>query len=236
MSIKVMSYVWEHCTVGGTELLCLLAIADFADDKGAAYPSVATLAKKIRMSERNTHYLLGKLIQSGDLEIERGAGPYGCNLYRVQTLQGVQSLQGCKVCSPDIDLGVLAQPTENTENSCDTSQTRGAKFAGVQSLQGVQPTAPKPSLSISKNKYRIRSKEKREKFSLPEWLDPHRDVWDAWVEARTKAKHPPTNWAKELAVTKLERMRDEGHNPRRLLADAAFNNWQSFYPPKEPHA
>ena len=72
-----------------------------------------------------------------------------------------------------------------------------------------------------------------QKFTFPVWLEPHRDVWDAWIAARTKAKHPPTEWALSLAVTKLERMQADGHNVRRLLADAAFHNWQSFYVPKE---
>jgi hypothetical protein len=89
-----MSSVWEKSDLGGTELLCLLAISDFANDRGIAFPSVATLAKKIRMSERNTHYLLKKLVEKGELEIEVNAGPGGCNLFRVQTLQG-----GCKPCT-----------------------------------------------------------------------------------------------------------------------------------------
>ena len=71
------------------------------------------------------------------------------------------------------------------------------------------------------------------KFVFPEWLEPNRDVWDAWVEARTRAKHPPTDWAKFLAVSKLEQMKLDGHNVRRLLADAAFHNWQSFYVTKD---
>jgi len=79
----------------------------------------------------------------------------------------------------------------------------------------------------------IGSRKRSPVFVLPEWLLKDKDVWDAWVEARTKSKKPPTNWAKSLAVTKLERMKEEGHNTRRLLADAAYNNWQSFYPPKE---
>lgn len=99
MAISVMTDVWEKSRARGTELLLLLAIADFANQDGVAYPSVPTLAKKIRMSERNTHYLLKKLATAGELEIMRNAGPRGCNLFRVQTLQyanfaGVQSVVG----------------------------------------------------------------------------------------------------------------------------------------------
>ncbi len=88
MAIRTMSLVWDHSTLGGTELLLLLAIADFADETGRAWPSVATLAKKIRMSERNARYLLKKIAATGELVVEHGKGPRGCNLFRVQTLQG----------------------------------------------------------------------------------------------------------------------------------------------------
>ena len=66
-------------------------------------------------------------------------------------------------------------------------------------------------------------------FHLPEWLKANEDVWDAWIEARIRSKHPPTSWAKSLACTKLEKMQAEGCNVRALLADAAFHNWSSFW-------
>ena len=86
VSIRAMAAVWKHCKAGGVELLVMLAIADRADDEGAAYPSLQTLATKIRMSPRNTRYLISKLEKSGELEIERNAGPHGCNLFRVKCL------------------------------------------------------------------------------------------------------------------------------------------------------
>lgn len=98
MSIKVTTTIWERSKLGGSELLLLLAIADFASDEGVAFPSVQTLAKKIRMSVRNTRYLLAKLGQSGEIAIERNAGPGGCNVFRVgltgtANLAGLQTLQ-----------------------------------------------------------------------------------------------------------------------------------------------
>jgi uncharacterized phage protein (TIGR02220 family) len=114
-----MSAVWEESSLGGTELLLLLAIADYANQDGTAFPSVPTLANKIRMSERNTHYLLKKIAESGELDIQRNAGPKGCNLYRVKTLQGAKAAR--------------VQPMAG----------RGA----TGSAKGVQPTAPEPSLN-----------------------------------------------------------------------------------------
>lgn len=41
MSIKVMSYVWDGYPGSGSELLAMLAMADWCDDKGGSlYPSM----------------------------------------------------------------------------------------------------------------------------------------------------------------------------------------------------
>lgn len=100
MSVRVQASIWKNSKHGGSPLLLLLAIGDFADDHGVAHPSVRTLAEKTKLSERGVQYLIHRLIQSGELKIERGAGPKGCNLFRVQFVQGckhgapVQTVQG----------------------------------------------------------------------------------------------------------------------------------------------
>jgi hypothetical protein len=83
MSIAVMTAVWEHSKHQDSALLVLLALADFSDDLGRSYPSVSTLAKKARTSERTCQRVLRKLQRSGELEIEERSGPMGCNVYRV---------------------------------------------------------------------------------------------------------------------------------------------------------
>jgi hypothetical protein len=90
VSIKVSTYVWEYSEHKGTALLLMLAIADHAhDDGGGAYPSIATLARKARTSERNVKLLLPKLEGSGELEVRRSKGPRGTNLYRVKILHPI---------------------------------------------------------------------------------------------------------------------------------------------------
>ena len=119
MSIRITSEVWQNAPVGGTELLCLLALADFANDAGEAYPSIATLAGKLRMSERNTQYLLKKLEAQGLLRILRSTGPKGCNLYQVQTSHTAK-----------------AAPVQSV--ACE---------GAMGSVKPVQTPAPKPSLN-----------------------------------------------------------------------------------------
>jgi len=78
-----MARVWEKSRHKGSDLLMMLAIADFADDDGRAYPAVPTLAAKCRTTPRHTNRILAGLRASGELEIRVNEGPRGTNLYRV---------------------------------------------------------------------------------------------------------------------------------------------------------
>lgn len=114
MSAQCTGRVWRYSKHKGSDLLVLLAIADHAKDDGTgAWPSVASIAQKTRLSERNVRYSLKKLEASGELVVERNAGPKGANLYQI-------TLDGCNLCIP-------AEPAPST-----------AKSAGVQSLHGCK--------------------------------------------------------------------------------------------------
>jgi len=84
MSVRVSNYVWRHSKQKGAALLLLLAIADQADDDGRnAWPSVATLAKKIRMTSRSVQLLTERLVAGGELRVEEGGGKHGTHRYSV---------------------------------------------------------------------------------------------------------------------------------------------------------
>jgi len=87
VSVYVSAYVWENSKHSGTELLLLLAIADIANREGMAWPSVATLGRMIRMSERNTRRALRHLEAAGELKTLRNKGPNGCHLYQVHMIE-----------------------------------------------------------------------------------------------------------------------------------------------------
>lgn len=123
MSVRKMAEVWELSRHAGTHLLMLLAIADFADDDGRAYPSVASLSRKCRMKPRNAQTILAGLRESGELVIRMGEGPRGTNLYRIPPLQRIAPLQdsaplqrnapgGAKDCAYPLQ-GIAPKPSVN---------------------------------------------------------------------------------------------------------------------------
>lgn len=89
MSIKVMNAVWAYADCKSSELLVLLALADFSDDNGEnAYPSMATLAKKARLSDKQVRRVVQTLVELKLLEIvEEGGWKHGrnrSNSYRIR--------------------------------------------------------------------------------------------------------------------------------------------------------
>jgi hypothetical protein len=114
MATKITTEVWEHSKAKGSALLLLLALADFADsDHAQCWPAVQRLAFMIRMSERNTQYLLRKLAADGHIAIKLRGSPRKTNLYQVlrpwckdcavQTTEGAtgRTGDGAKVFAPD---------------------------------------------------------------------------------------------------------------------------------------
>ena len=143
MSVHVSDLVWRCSKHSGTELLMLLALADWSDDKGYSFPSIAVLATKCRMSPRNAGYLLKALLDSGELEVKMNAGfkgPHGStNLYRiaVKKLEAAQSDARVQPAA-GVQHAAGVQPAAGVQSSV----ARGE--AGFQ--EGVKPTAPNTSL------------------------------------------------------------------------------------------
>lgn len=132
MSVRVLSWVWDHSGAKGNDLLVLLAIADNANDEGTAYPGVTLLARKTKLHSRTVQRSLRTLRTHGELKIEFNKGGSDDlppdkrpNLY---TIKGYVATR--QIATPDPS-GV----TETSERG-DSGGTRG-----------VAALSPKPSLN-----------------------------------------------------------------------------------------
>jgi len=123
MSIRVMDRVWQHSQQSSGALLVLLAIADFADDEGVAFPSIGTLARKARLSERQVQRVIAELVAAQELAVTPGKGRAGSHLYRV----------------------IVGGPQQEARG--DNMSPRHRCRAGVTICHrpGVTPASPKPS-------------------------------------------------------------------------------------------
>lgn len=65
-----MTHVWEAFPASGSELLCMLAMADWCNDQGESlHPSMRSIAKKIRVSEKQARRIVHGLEQEGYLSV-----------------------------------------------------------------------------------------------------------------------------------------------------------------------
>lgn len=147
MSIQAIDWVLTHeRTTTGTDRVVLIALANYADEAGECWPSIARLARDANIGERNVRYVLDRLVAAGLVERVRQGATNGRirpdrrpNLYRL-TLSTTHR-DGVQPSAPR-DVDGVQQPSE-----------RGATAF----RHGVQAPAPKPSIEPSKNRARRRS-------------------------------------------------------------------------------
>ena len=88
ISIQAMSWVIEKSQHKGSSFVVLLMIANCADPKGAnAFPGFEKLARDSRITIRQITNIIPVLERSGELLVQRGAGPHGTNRYTVNMAQ-----------------------------------------------------------------------------------------------------------------------------------------------------
>lgn len=80
MSVRIMSAIWDM-DFSPVEKLILLAVADWANDDGVAWPSIAKLAKKTGCGERTVQRTLRAAEKSGLITRHENPGK-GCS-YRI---------------------------------------------------------------------------------------------------------------------------------------------------------
>jgi len=67
-------------------------------------------------------------------------------------------------------------------------------------------------------------------IDLPDWLDP--DVWFDYVDHRRTIKKPMSKRAKELAIMKLDNLR-QSEDPRFIVDRSIDSGWAGLFPQKE---
>ncbi|MBK0032723.1 helix-turn-helix domain-containing protein [Erwinia sp. S43] len=88
MSVKLSAFVWDGCAAAGmkiTSVAIMARLADFSNDEGVCWPSVATIARQIGAGPSTVRTALGKLEQDGWISrtARRKGNRNGSNLYQI---------------------------------------------------------------------------------------------------------------------------------------------------------
>lgn len=214
MSIKVVTLVWDNFPGSGSELLAMLALADWGNDEGGSiHPSILTLARKIRTSESQARRVLRKLEADGFLRVvgnHEGGAPGSTRRY-------------------EINVGLLRQITiEGITGSADATPRTDAtprmdaRDGSHGCARRVAPMQAEPLLT-TKEPLRVDTRAS----ALPDWL-PQAE-WQAFLIMRKGIKKPLTDHGITLAIKKLDDLRLAGHPPADVLNQSTLNCWQGLF-------
>ena len=93
--------------------------------------------------------------------------------------------------------------------------------------EALQKPDRSPTTKEERNK-EIKKKENKEDF--PEWVP--QEEFKEYKKMRIGIKKPMTDRAIELAILKLESLKEKGHDPKKVLEQSTFNSWQGLFPLK----
>ena len=149
MSVRIISAVWDGFPGGGSELLALLALADWADDEGRCFPSISAISRKVRLKERQAQRIVHKLIDDGFIRVtgnQFGGAPGSSRQYRIV----LDKLTGVAHDTPMRETGVME----------DADGCHGRRETGV---THDTLTVIEPSITVKENAQAHSSVGKKEK-------------------------------------------------------------------------
>lgn len=180
VSIKAMSTVWDVFPNGGTDLLTLLALADWSDDSGRCYPSIGAIAKKTRLSTSQARRVVHALIEDGFVSVlgnEYGGAPGATRQYQIN----LDRLTAGADAPPTTSAS--ATPTASTDARGTASahardgwrgcaETASAHASQTVSEPSVNHQVVAQALSASPKKAKV----KRQEITFSAWLEQVKQV------------------------------------------------------------
>ena len=224
MSIRVMSWVWDHGPSDRGELLVLLALADFADDDGNCWPAMVKVAEKARVCERGARKIIRRLEEIGLLKTVVGGGRHGCNQYRIAienperrspTKPGTADRPGTVNPVPRSPRNAVPPEPENTKPGTGEQKTRNRGSA-------------EPSGSIidpSERRGRAGAREDAEIVATLSQVMPEDTALD--YVAHRKAKRAKLTLR---AATLVARSLDGHADPVAVVEASIANGWTGVFP------
>ena len=239
MSIKVMTYVWDGYPGSGSELLALLAMADWCDDRGGSlYPSMRAVGEKIRVSEKQARRIVQSLSAQGYLSVignANGGAPgttkqFRLNVEKLKALADEKEQTPPAHVTPPIDVTPPMQGIEGSHTGVQRAPMGGSQSTieppynqylnTVAAPVALAPTKP-AAMTAS------RSSKPKDDFLLPDWIDASH--WQAW-RSHPKLKNA-TAAQKQIAVEKLAKWREAGEDFAGALENAAASGYQGLFLP-----
>lgn len=213
----------------------LAAVLRHADDSWLAFPGTRIISGLARLAASNVITSIGKLERFGYLRVTR-RGQRKRQDFQLLTPPDVlesaparkssgfgKSAPARKSSGNGATAAVDKSSTENTSAPVDMKLSAPVDRNLLLLCTGTEGTL-EGTIEVTK---RARAK-KQDNIVLPNWIPS--DAWEMWIDHRKQVGRKFTQEAQRLAIRRLETLRAEGHDPRKLIELAIESCWSSFNP------
>jgi hypothetical protein len=236
LSVKALSIVFDATIRPPTNKLLAAVLADWCDDRGGSlFPSMARIAEKVGISRSQAQRIVHGFVSEGLLSVVANAGggkPGVTPHYRLH-LERIEALQGTGRTG--------ATGSTSATGSVDATGRIGAVEGSHGHTEGVAPThetgSADATLTTSDTSEILQRSQRGRRLAcaaavadLPDWIP--QDTWHDFEQMRKSMRKPMTQAASRLIVKKLEELREEGHEPQRVLEQSIQNSWVGVFPLK----
>ena len=210
MSVRVISAVWDGFPgAGGSELLVMLALADWSDDEGRCWPSMDAIARKARLSRSQAQRIAHRLIKVGFLQVtgnDAGGAPGMTRRYQIN----LRALTGRTHATGSADATGRTDAQDGSHPCGETGRTDATQTVSEPSVnRQIETRARKPRMPV-------------------DWISKLIDAGVCrqhaadWLKVRGKPL-TPTAW--NSVVTEAGKA---GITPAEAVRIAAENSWRGF--------
>lgn len=131
----------------------------------------------------------------------------------------------------DFHLKVNDKANHKVSQTPSSSSSSSSSSSNTENQNNTPPITP-PFKNPNEEAQKPEPKKKAPKqtidakaLALPEFLLPHKKLWDGWVDVRKLKSIPDTENAINLSIIRLKRLKDEGFDPGDVLTFANEKAW-----------
>jgi hypothetical protein len=166
VSVRVLSWVFDHATVRGAAWQVLVVLADTCDEEGAnAYPSRQRIALRTNLTEKAVREAWALLEREGWIEHD-GWSPRGTRQWRIvmSKVTPRKAMRGERPPVPTVPPG-----TNGIAGNTESPGAPEVPAPGTDGAQGGNPRSPEPSIQPPREP----SKRREEPIGFDEWAGYH---------------------------------------------------------------
>lgn len=156
---------------------------------------------------------------------------------KTTAIRAIRRLEGAGWIVPNKRFGAtssyaLTGATTGTSSTAGTGAISNLLRGKTGATTGTGPVPRPEHIQGLQEKQKLQGKRARTRnmdpVDLPSWLPA--DAWQAWIDHRKQVGRKFTEEAQRLAIKRLDALRAEGHDPRKLIDLAIESGWSSFNP------